>query len=220
MITERYRRDYDGEFVITEVKIKDNVAKQTREWIANSVTNQHISSRAAVIGSDIDRKFFEWRRLYRHKGGLLAKKKLQTYGQADMHREMPFDFLVTPDHDTAQEIANLEPATTSVVFASASICLKFPGQFHLVPYLPTIDPLAQAIYLAAFDGHHEIFLLGYSKAMPWGNRSWDSDIAQVFEAYSNTQFWAVGRGDVPDSWQNSANVDIMPYKKFITYCDV
>lgn len=220
MITERYRRDYDGEFVITETKIADNTTKQSREWIPNVITNDHISGRAAVIGSDLDRKLFEWRRLYRHKGGLLAKKKLQTYGQATMCNEMPFDFLVAGDEKSAKHIVKSTKPVTAAVFSSASVCLNHPGQFYLVPYLPTIDPLAQAVYLAAFDAHQEIFLLGYSSATPSGNKSWQSDVARVFEAYPNTQFYVVGRGDMHDSWRSCANVEHMQYRKFITYCDI
>ena len=220
MITERYRQDYDGEFVVTEVKVASGKTTQSREWIPNVLTNRHISGRAAVIGSDIDRKFFEWRRLYRHRGGLLAKKKLQTYGQAEMFEDMAFDFLVCGNAKTAKALRKSPQPVTAAVFTSAAICLAHPGQFYLVPYLPTIDPLAQAIYLAAFDSHQEVFLLGYSPATPSGNCNWQSDVQQVFDAYPNTQFWVVGRGDMADSWRATSNVEHMSYKKFITYCDV
>ncbi len=220
MITERYRQDYDGEFVISEVRVADGRTTQTREWIPNAITNHHISGRAAVIGSDLDRRLFEWRRLYRHKGGLLAKKKLQTYGQATMCEEMPFDFMVAGDGKAAKHVLKSSQTVTGAVFASASICLQYPGRFYLVPYLPAIDPLAQAIYLAAFDGHQEIFMLGYNNATPSGNKNWQEDVAEVIQTYSNTQFYAVGRGDIPNRWQECDNLQDMQYRKFITYCDI
>ena len=54
MIESRYRRDYDGEFVITETRVADGTTQQTREWVPNAIENHHISGRAAVIGSRTD----------------------------------------------------------------------------------------------------------------------------------------------------------------------
>lgn len=219
MIAERYRRDYDGEFVILETRITANATKQIREWIPNTVKNRHISDRAAVIGSDIDRRFFNWRLLSRHKGGLLAKKKLQTYGVAELASEMRFDFLFVNNEETVQKLDTIDDLS-SVVFASARLCVNHPGRYHPVPYLPNLDRFATAIYLAAFDGHREIFLIGYSKGMPVDSNSWETDIKQVFDTYKNTQFYIVGRGDYPNSWRECLNVKDMQYRKFITYCDV
>lgn len=219
MISERYRSDYDGEFVVLETRITANAFKQTREWIPNTVRNKQISDRAAIIGSDIDRKLFEWRRLDRHKGGLLAKKKLQTYGVAELGNEMKFDFLYLGDEKTAGIIDDSKEIP-SIIFTSASICINHPKKFHLVPYLPNLDKFALPIYLAAFDGHKEIFLIGYSNAMPMATTAWEKDIKQIFNTYNNTQFYIVGRGDYPNSWRECLNVQDMQYRKFITYCDV
>ncbi len=53
---ERYRKEYDGEFVIVENKISGGKKYQEREWIDNPIENQHISGRAAVIGGGNSRK--------------------------------------------------------------------------------------------------------------------------------------------------------------------
>ena len=95
MIESRYRRDYSGEFVITEIRIADGRSQQTREWIPNVIENHHISGRAAVIGSRTDQERFKYQRLQRHRGGLLGKKRLQTYGTGDLWQDMAFDFFVT-----------------------------------------------------------------------------------------------------------------------------
>ena len=54
-MSERYRTDYDGEFVITVNTITNGKKVQEREWIANPIENQHISGRAAVIGNGASR---------------------------------------------------------------------------------------------------------------------------------------------------------------------
>ena len=53
MIQERYRADYEGEFVITESRWSGGKKTQNREWVANPIDNQHISGRAACIGSNV-----------------------------------------------------------------------------------------------------------------------------------------------------------------------
>ena len=55
MIQTRYRSDYTGEFVVTRTRMANGRGQQSREWIPNSIDNQHISGRAAVIGSAVDR---------------------------------------------------------------------------------------------------------------------------------------------------------------------
>ena len=74
----RYRTDYAGEFVILESKWAGGKKEETREWIPNPIENHHLSGRAAVIGSNIDKWQFDYTRLQRHRGGLLGSKKLQT----------------------------------------------------------------------------------------------------------------------------------------------
>ena len=76
----RFRVDYAGEFVITGSTWGSGKKTETREWIANPIENQHISGRAACIGSAFDQGTFDYTRLQRHRGGLLGSKKLQTYG--------------------------------------------------------------------------------------------------------------------------------------------
>ena len=55
---ERYRNDYDGEFVILNTFYKDGKKQQEKEWVANPIENQHISARAAVVGHGESRENF------------------------------------------------------------------------------------------------------------------------------------------------------------------
>jgi len=69
-MTPQYRRDYVGEFVITNSTWAGGRKEQKREWIANPIENHHISGRAACIGSPVDHYQFDYTRLARHRGGL------------------------------------------------------------------------------------------------------------------------------------------------------
>ena len=221
MIQARYRRDYDGEFVIVETRLVDGHNQQTREWIPNAIANHHTSGRAAVIGSRTLSHRFQYQRLQRHRGGLLGKKRLQTYGTGDLWRDMKFDFFVSADRAEIADIAQQGYDQRCTVFTTGRICIENPGRFYLVPYMPQIDALALPVYLSAFDGHAEVFMLGYCLETPNGSRSWIADIDSVISAYTGTQFVLVGvESNMPESWRSHSNVRCMAIPEFVSYCDV
>jgi hypothetical protein len=195
--------------------------QQSREWIPNSVENQHISGRAAVIGSAVDRERFDYTRLQRHRGGLLGKKRLQTYASGAVWSEMPVDFFVTINRNTARAIHAANYHTNSVVYTTPGLCIAYPGDFFLVPMSPQLSEIALAVYLAAFDQHQEVFLLGYNNETPVEDSRWVSHVNSIFEAYAETRFVLVGASvNMPDAWRNNRNVDTMKYREFVTYCDI
>jgi hypothetical protein len=81
--------------------------------------------------------------------------------------------------------------------------------------------LATVVYLAAFDGHKEIFMLGYTDETLAGHNEWMNQIAGIFRAYTGTKFYLVGEPTrMPDVWVSCPNTQVMPYSDFIGYCDV
>lgn len=217
----RYREDYSGEFVILETKWSGGKKTETREWIPNPISNQHISGRAVCIGSDVDKWRFDYTRLERHRGGLLGSKKLQTYGTGPVSDEMRLDFTVETNVGNLKNILDSAYQLDNIVYTTPRNCVMHPGQFYLTPYNPRMVDLATLIYLAAFDGHKEIFLLGYSDSIDPGRRGWISQIADVFLAYYGVKFYLVGeKTRMPDDWVDCANVQTMTYLEFISYCDV
>ena len=221
MIQPRYRRDYDGEFVILETRLADGANQQTREWIPNVIANHHTSGRAAVIGSRTLSHRFQYQRLQRHRGGLLGKKRLQTYGTSDLWRDMKFDFFACADRSEITAMADQGYDQRCTVFTTARICIENPGRFYLIPFAPQVDALALPLYLAAFDGHEEVFMLGYCHETPSGSRSWIQDIDSVIAAYAGTQFILVGvEGNMPESWRSRSNVRCITPRDFVSYCDI
>jgi hypothetical protein len=221
MIQTRYRSDYPGEFVLLESRFVDGEKREQREWIANPIENHHISGRAAVIGSRTDLEQFDYHRLVRHNGGLLGKKKLQTYGSNDLWRDMRFDFVVAIERDNIQAIIDQGYSNDNIVYSTARNCIKHAGKFYLVPFSPVLDELSLAVYLAAFDGHKEIFLLGYNNETPMVDKNWISYLNAVFQAYSATAFVLVGTAsNMPPAWRSNRNVRCIKYREFVTHCDV
>ena len=155
----RYRTDYPGEFVILESKWSGGKKIERREFIENPIINQHISGRAAVIGSDMDREYFKFKVLEGHRGGLLGSKKLQTYGTAKIAQEMRLDFAVDTNYTNIQPLLESRYTENNIVYTTARNCIKNPGEFYLIPQNPHLCTIALPIYLAAFDGHKEVYML-------------------------------------------------------------
>jgi hypothetical protein len=221
VIQERYRRDYHGEFVIVETRLADGQSQQTREWIPNVIENHHISGRAAVIGSSTLNPPFKYQRLQRHRGGLMGKKRLQTYGTGKLWRDMRFDFFACTDRSEIDHMVTENYDEHCTVFTTARMCIDNPGRFYPVPYLPQLDSVTIPLYLAAFDGHIEVFMLGYCIETQAGTKTWISDIDNIMSAYSGTSFILVGvEGNMPESWRSHVNTRCMTVRQFISYCDI
>jgi len=217
----RYRTDYPGEFVVVETRWSGGKKTQTREFVANPIENHHISGRAVCIGSDFDAYQFDYTRLQRHRGGLLGSKKLQTYGTGDIATTMRLDFAV---ETRAAQLANLKElgyTEKNIVYTTARQCIAMPGEFYLIPLSPKLLDIATLPYLAAFDGHQEIFLLGYNQETAVENDMWNQQVRNVVDAYPGVRFYFVGEPtNMYDSWLEPANTQAMTYRDFIGYCDV
>ena len=217
----RYRIDYPGEFVILESKWSGGKKSESREWIENTITNRHLSGRAACIGSDLDFERFDYTCLQRHRGGLLGSKKLQTYGTGAIAQQMRLDFSVETDPNNLTKIIETGYQQDNIVYTTGRNCISFPGEFYLIPYKPRLIDIILAVYLAAFDGHQEVFLLGYTDATKVDSLNWQTQLAEVFLAYSGVKFYLIGESTrMPDIWVDCFNVHTMTYLEFISYCDV
>jgi len=217
----RYRTDYVGEFVILETTWSGGKKEETREWIPNPIDNHHLSGRAACIGSNIDQERFDYTRLQRHRGGLLGSKKLQTYGTGLIAQQMRLDFAVETNTNNLTGILETNYQHDNIVYTTARNCIANPGEFYLIPYKPRLIDMTTAVYLAAFDGHQEVFLLGYTDESPGDSLNWEAQLADVFLAYPGVKFYLVGESTrMPDIWVDCFNTQLMTYREFISYCDV
>lgn len=217
----RYRSDYAGEFIVLETRWSGGKKNQSREWIANPIENHHISGRAACIASAIDAHRFDHTVLQRHRGGLRGSKKLQTYCTGSVAKEMRGDFVVETNPEQLNILVDTQTSEKSIVYTSNRNCLRFPAQFYLIPLNPHLLDLVTLLYLAAFDGHHEVFMLGYNKETPVENPGWIDQVSKVIQAYESTKFYCVGeRTNMPEVWLDFANYQTMSHQEFISHCDV
>ena len=221
MIREQYRADYEGEFVITESKWSGGKKTQNREWVPNPIDNQHISGRAACIASDVDKSRFDYTRLQRHKGGLLGSKKLQTYGPGYITKEMRLDFAVEINKPILQDILDRAYSTDNIVYTTTRNCLVNPGEFYLIPYNTLMATEALILWLAAFDGHKEIYMIGYNNLTKGTTSEWMSHVNTVISVFPSVKFTLVGEKTImPVEWRKNANVNCIDHRTFVTHCDV
>lgn len=217
----RYRSDYAGEFVVLKTVWSNGRKEQEREWIENPIVNQHISGRAACIGSSINLDSFDYTRLQRHRGGLLSSLKLQTYGTGDIADEMRLDFTVETRTDRLQHFIDNQYCVDNIVYTTTKNCIIYPGGFYLIPQNPKLLDIMQCVYLAAFDGHQEIFLIGYNRDTPGLDHILKQQGLNLFNAYRGVKFWLVGEpSNNIAEWLDCGNVNTLNTRDFIGYCDI
>lgn len=220
MIQNRVRQDYPGEFVILRTTFRAGQKIQEREWIDNPIKNQHVSGRAAVIASLQHQQKFDPERLQRHRGGLHGNLRLQTYGCGKVWQHMRLNFWVGTDRDELALLRSTTYGDDTVIYTNSRQVINNPGDFFLIPLNPKLVDAATAAYLAAFDGHREVFILGTNRDLDFGE-NWERDFNAVFAAYQNTKFYLVGVGSSqPELWRRNRNVSCMSYRKFVTFCDI
>lgn len=217
----RFRQDYAGEFIILETTWSGGKRQEKREWIQNPIENQHISNRATCIGSSINKDLFDYTRLDKHRGGLLGSMKLQNYGTGTIAKQMRLDFSVESNSKVLQELVDTDYQEHNIVYTTARNCIANPGQFYLIPQHPKLSDLALPLYLASFDGHQEIFLIGYNNETPADDRRWIDQITDVIASYSGVKFYTLGEvTNIPTQWLDLSNTSHLSWRDFIGYCDI
>jgi hypothetical protein len=240
---------YDGEFFITSVRYENNQRKETREWIPRTVFNDTHMGYAVVIGNGESREKFNLKLLENHRGGVLGAMACQTYGCNALSREFQCDFLVATGRELTEEIATSEEysekpyAEERIVYAGAEHCLKHPGKFHLIPYNVRMNAGATALYMACFDKHKNIYLIGFDgqnggegynnniyagtfgympKEYTVPSDKWEASMCKVFAAYPDISFTLVDNnsGRYPDDYKWYKNVKYIDYRTFASEIDL
>ena len=156
-----YRSNYAGEHVISSLSLDSNEWNPETEFVPNAVFNTHSTNQAVAIGNGESRRDFDLSYISRHSGGLLAVNKLQSYGCNALYRDFHPDFLIVNGDAVTAEIGNSRYVDDHIVYANADKVLQFPGRLYLIPQNLYYDAGALAVYMACFDGHKRVFMIGY-----------------------------------------------------------
>lgn len=224
-IKKTYRDTYTGEEVITKLTYSGSAWEKETDFIPNTVTNIYTTTQALVIGggqSWLDPQFgFDVTHIKNHKGGEFGRNRLQTYGTNSVYKLLPTDFLVIDD-DKALELSLSPYARTNIVYAHASAILEYPGKFYLIPQDPSWNAGTIATYMACFDGHKKIFLLGFDGEQG-ADAFYTKTMEHVFNTYYDVDFVRVTPTPgyyMPEEWKYCVNVRQITMQQFVIEADL
>lgn len=220
---ERYRKDYDGEFVITGMRIVNGRKQQEREYVENPIEVRSISGRATCVSDGVSSTKIALDRLMKYHG-LLNTLPLNVYSTGNLYKQLHANFHITFNKDYLNDLIEQKLTEKIIVYTSTANCLKHQGEFFIVPYGYKSSEEAVATYLAAFDGHNEIFLLGYDEYSMDGATRHTKMIettTEVFKSYPTTKFYhVISQGSTPKEWLSLRNVKTMTLREYVSYCDI
>ena len=121
--------------------------------------------------------------------------------------------------------------------------LAHPNKFYLVPHDPYADAGTTAAYIACFDGHKKIFLLGFdgqepanynnnvyadtnaydSKTTQVNPDKWHSNMKQLMQVYNDVDFVLVHKHkgySIPNAWKGITNLRQLNHREFIIEADL
>jgi hypothetical protein len=238
-----YRKDYQGEDVITDLVRTNNEWNKTQEYIPNQISNLQVSNRALIIGNGPTRSGMDLNVIKNHKAGIRGRSRLQTYGCNALYRDFTPDFLVATGAEIVGEIANSDYCTDHVVYANAWAIASYTQKFYLIPQDPAWDAGSLAAYLACFDGHKKVFLLGFDGNDPGGldwnvyndtagylpatqsisEEFWTVSMSKVFNTYPDVDFVRVmptAGYRLPERWKYYTNLRQIDFRQFVIEADL
>lgn len=245
-IKKLYRSTYEGEHLIREMSYRDGDWVKTSEFVPNVVENIQISGKAVVLGNGPSRAEHHpnlFGLLKNHKGGLLASGRVQTYGCNAILRDFSPDFTVANDA-MASELVNSGKCEDNIIYGTTDMVLAYPGKFYMVPQNPNWDSGATAAYLACFDGHKQVYLMGfdlhsghsdhqynlysgtngYPEAESQTTESYfERSLLTLVKLYDDVEFIRVSPTReyyMPDSWKYQLNLRQITFRDFVIEVDL
>jgi len=242
-IKKLYRNEYTGEDITTEMSWTSGKWETTKEHVPLGVINNQTSNRAVIVGNGDSRAGFPIHVLSNSRAGLFGSKALQMYGCNALYRELSPTFLIAAGDEMVKEIADSGYCNDHIVYTNAQHITQYPGKFYLIPQNPTYNAGALATYLACFDGHKEIYLLGFdfahdgamtnnvfadtacysTRTTPYSDVPWVKALHQVMITYDDVQFIRVCptpnyRG--PEEFKGLLNYSQITFQEFVVRTDL
>lgn len=238
-----YRKDYRGEDVITNRIYQNSKWNPTVEFIPNTFTGNFSKPSAVVLGNGPTRLEFDCKRFldYRLPNHTWRAKENKvnflTYGCNAIFRNFKPDFIVATGDRLLQEIADSGHCDRHIVYANNQPLIDYPGKFALIPQNPQYNSGAIAAYLAAFDGHKKVYILGFdgndtpnfnynvysgTTGYPSGNTPvleeyWNKSLKEVMSTYNETEFIRVAPTAsfrTPEEWKYCVNYRQIDFRQF------
>lgn len=254
IIKKLYRKEYNGEDVNIVATYSDNHWKYQQEFVSESFDNLPMSNRAIVIGNGISRVDFDLRNILEHRDTAAwgertpwrsprIKKKFNTYGCNALYRDYKVDFLVATGEQIIQEIANDPYCVDNVVYANKNIVIDYPSKFHFIPQDLDYNSGSIATYMAAFDGHKKVYMLGFDGVdnntnnynyyantpgylpanHPTNEEYWTKCLYNIMTTYDDVEFIRVApssRFRTPERLKYVLNFRTIDFRQFVLEADL
>ena len=238
-----YRSDYGGENVVTSLTYENVEWTPVTEFVPNSVFNVHTSTQAIAIGNGESRVGFDLAHIANHRAGFGGTDRLQSYGCNALYRDFTPDFLIAVGDDIVREIANTDYPGDNIVYTHSEHIVNYSGKFYLIPQNVSYDAGSIAIYMACFDGHKKVFMMGYdsydvpgkinnvyknTNGYPAGDEEqnqaiWTKALRSVMTTYGDVEFVRVMPEStwwIPEDLAGLANFRQISFRDFIIEADV
>ena len=236
-----YRTDYEGEFLVDGFVVQDGRRTEHRVFIENTIINNSHTKNACIIGNGKSRLYFNLKSIENHAGGHLGKKRLQTYGCNAVYRDMQPDFLIAYNPFMVNEIVKSGYTKNNIVLSNASNLVQHPGDLHLFPYSHNMCAGALATWLACFDGHKKVYLLGFDghdgkinnnvyagtenyqpEDFTSKSHKWEGQMKRIFDTYDDVDFCLVVGGvtNFPEDWKYCLNLRQLDKTEFPLEADL
>lgn len=220
---ELYRTDYEGEYVVVGVKVVNGKKQQEREFVDNPLQIESVSGRAVCVSDGASSKAFNLKMLAtRH--GLLDSLAIHNYATGNMYQQFTPNFHITFNTEYLDDLVDRGLTEDIMVYTSTTQCLRTPGEFFIIPYGIKMTEEGVAAYLAAFDGHNEVYLLGYDEYSEDGKTRRSKVInatESVIQAYPGVKFiQVIDNGKMPEEWYRYRNVKTITTAEFRSQCDI
>jgi hypothetical protein len=239
----RYRREYDGEFIITKIVYENGESVLEKEWVPNTINNIN-TTWAVVLGNGRSILDFNIAPVFIHRGGYKGQRRLQSYGCNALYRKYEPNFLIATSDVVAKEMVESGYTKDHVVMAHKKHVKKYPNEFHLIPFDEYKDAGTTALRIACFDGHHRVYMLGFDgQNMPHENNNvfrdtpgynrkdevidfsdWEKNLLEVMQTYPDVEFVRVTYRDdypLPTELLNYANnFRSITYRQFVIETDL
>jgi hypothetical protein len=224
---EATNKTYEGEEILVNITIRGGQKFEDREYVPRRVWHNTQNKPAFIIGNGRSREGFDLETL-RGKG--------TTYGCNAVYRDFESDYIVSLDRLISEEIANNYPLKEKPAYSTKINIQRYSEDFILVPRNPGMNTGATATHIARFDGHKEIYLLGFDSYNTDPKKTnnlyvdtnayakenevhdyniWTVQMVTLFTKYKDVDFYRVG-SKIIDAYKEIQNLRHITYEKFKT----
>jgi hypothetical protein len=236
---QKLRETYQGEEINATATYENGSWTYETENVPAPVFDVTLTSRQAVVfGNGLSRAQFKYTQ------NIFNQSKLLTYGCNAFYRDHTPDFLICNSNVIAQELINSGYPDSKIVYTNSDQIFNHPGKFYLIPQDPQWNAGAMAAYMAAFDGHRKVFLLGFDGQdthaynnncyadtngyspvhNPPSSDAYDgAALKLLMQTYPLVEFVHVnetGKGNIPVAWKDCDNFSRISFHQLVLECDL